>query len=157
MDLPTDEGRSLAGRELGSAGLFRIGTDPTTGDGIYTVPCVDPCDGTHPGVELAWGFLQERHRLLPDAIRPHVLRADVFRSTRGGVNLRTVLQADLGETIPAGRQASKAARDEARRRTRGPNPTVEQRRLTMAEIQDGDVVDEEGIYPMRVAGEISIR
>ncbi len=157
VDLPTDEGRSLAGRELGNEGLFRIGTDPATGDGIYTVPCVDPCDNTHPGIELVTGFLNERYQSLPPALIPHVFRADVFRSILGNVNLRRVLETALGKTIPAGKLADQDVLDEARRRTEGNNPSAERRRVPRADIGDGDIVETENQYPRRVAGEISIR
>ena len=157
VDLPTDEGRALVGRELGNEGLFRIGTDPATGDGIYTVPCVDPCDGAHPGVELTRGFLNERYQALGSLVKPHVFRADVFRSLLGNVNLRRILETALGKTIPAGKLADQDVLDEARRRTEGNNPSAERRRVPMADIEDGDIVDTENQYPMRMAGEISIR
>ena len=161
-DLPTiteDDGtvRAATSHELRNHDLFRIGTEPVTGDGIYTIPCVDPCEENHPGVELTRGFLNERYQALSAAIKPHVFRADVFRATRDNVNLRQLLERDLGKTIPAGQRAPEDVRAEAIRRTDGDNPSVERRRPTMAEIQDGDVVDREDVYPMRMAGEISSR
>ena len=149
--------RAATDSELRNHGLIRIGTEPVTGDGIYTIPCVDPCDERHPGVELSRGFLNERHQALPSRLKPHVFRADVFRATRDGVNLRELLESDLGKTILPEELAPADVRAEAARRTEGDNPSVERRRPTMADIQDGDIVDREDIYPMRMAGEISSR
>ena len=137
-------------------GLQRIGTDPATGEGVYSVACIEPCGG-HPGVELASGFLNERHQTLPETIKPYVFGADVYRSLRGNVNLRRVLEAAMGRTIPAGKRAGEDVLAEALLRTGGNNPSVKRAHPKMAAIEDGDIVDREDIYPMRWAGEISKR
>lgn len=158
-ELPTE---ALTAQELLDHGLLRIGTDPGTGDGIYSVPCVDPCPG-HAGVELAAGFLNERHQALDSAVKAQVLRAQVWRAKDGRVNLRTNVEQQLAETIDAReplRRAGEREPDEKAQRVLGhlrQRQDVDRRLVPADDIADSDVVERSELYPMRWAGEISTR
>lgn len=119
---------------------------------------------------LSEGRLRARHVALPDvAMKRRVYDAAVYRARDGRVNLRTrcetAVAGQLEARVPAtGRTSAqpadsvgaRAVLEEARRRATAPEgETAEAVRIMvrMADVLDGDVVEEDAVPRVRFAGE----
>lgn len=169
-ELPTvtdDDGteRAATAQEFADRDLFRVATAPD-GDGVYAVPCSDPCGG-HPGVILASGFLNERHARTPGWLKPRILRARVYRATDGS-SLRDRIERELdvgiepltprrGRRPNRNRGRADEVLDRVRELAADEAEPVTVLHVPMVDVEDGDVVEDDLIYPVRIAGELSTR
>lgn len=99
--IPDAELADLTPQELLDRGLVRTGTDPASGDGLYSVgvahdrrgrPC-KACDCELPGRVISEGFATKRTAQLPATLRAQVARVRVYRSVDGRPPERTVARA----------------------------------------------------------------
>jgi hypothetical protein len=136
----------------------RIGEDVDAG---YPGSPITPTSG--PDV-----YLERRYARLPEAAKPKVYRARVYRN-RDGTSLRAQLETELsakleprvpatGQTsaVPSDPPGAAAILEEARTRAHGDGqttPSVIERLVPMTEVRSGDVVDSDSIIPVRMAGE----
>jgi hypothetical protein len=136
----------------------RIGEDADAG---YPGSPITPTSG--PDV-----YLERRYARLPEAAKPKVYRARVYRN-RDGTSLRAQLETELSAKLeprvpatgatsaqPADPVGAAAILEEARERARGDGqttPSVIERLVPMAEVRSGDVVESDSIIPVRMAGE----
>lgn len=111
-------------------------------------------DGTVPGAlervrPIATQAWKQLARILPAPARARVFRAEVIRSADGSVRD----ELDRGRSLPARVKHDEETVAAARALVDDPGHPAELRRVSMAEIQDGDVVVEVDLPPVRIQGE----
>lgn len=131
-------------------------------------------DASYPGTPITPTsgpdvYLERRYARLPEAVKPRVYRARVYRN-RDGTSLRAQLGNELSATleprvpatgrtsaIPIDPPGAEAILAEARRRAAGspdgPAPDVIERLVAMSDVRSGDVVEADTLIPVRMAGE----
>lgn len=111
-------------------------------------------------------ILSRRYRTLPAELKPRVYHATVYRATDGRVNLRAKCNEAVGKALeaktPATSRTSRQSADpagaldvlaEARRLAALATPEAKRLRVRMANVAEGDVVEEDALVPHAWAGE----